>query len=57
MRRLLSLFSDENGATAIEYGLIAAIISIALVAGFGSFADALVEVFAYITQVLTDAWN
>jgi pilus assembly protein Flp/PilA len=31
-RTLLSFFSDESGATAIEYGLIAAGISLAIIA-------------------------
>jgi pilus assembly protein Flp/PilA len=31
-RALLSFFSDENGATAIEYGLIAAGIALAIIA-------------------------
>ncbi len=29
-----AFFYDESGATAIEYGLIAALISVALLAGF-----------------------
>ena len=31
-RTLLNFFSDESGATAIEYGLIAAGISLAIIA-------------------------
>jgi pilus assembly protein Flp/PilA len=31
----------EDGATAIEYGLIAALIALGLISGFGSMADAL----------------
>lgn len=30
------LLQDESGATAIEYGLIAALISVALIAGAGA---------------------
>jgi len=31
VRLLVALFKDENGATAIEYGLIAALIAVAAV--------------------------
>lgn len=32
MKTMIRLMKDENGATAIEYGLIAALISIAAIA-------------------------
>jgi pilus assembly protein Flp/PilA len=32
---------DESGATAIEYGLIAALISVALITGAGALGNAL----------------
>ena len=31
MKNLISLFKDETGATAIEYGLIAALISVVII--------------------------
>ncbi|HEY4193466.1 MAG TPA: Flp family type IVb pilin [Mesorhizobium sp.] len=34
-------FQDRRGATAIEYGLIAALLSLAIFAGFGNVADRL----------------
>ncbi len=33
MSMFRKLFSDESGATAIEYGLIAALIAVAIIAG------------------------
>jgi pilus assembly protein Flp/PilA len=36
---------DESGATAIEYGLIAALISVALIAGASTLGDALNNTF------------
>ena len=33
MKMIINFLKDENGATAIEYGLIAALISLALIAG------------------------
>jgi pilus assembly protein Flp/PilA len=36
---------DESGATAIEYGLIAALVSVALIAGAGALGDSLNNTF------------
>ncbi|MFI0843892.1 Flp family type IVb pilin [Mesorhizobium sp. IMUNJ 23232] len=42
MNKMIRRFlKDEDGATAIEYGLIIALISLAIVAGVGSLADQL----------------
>ena len=37
--RLRAFIRDESGATSIEYGLIAALITIGLVAAFSSFGQ------------------
>lgn len=37
--------SDQNGATAIEYALIATIMAVAMVASFTLFGDALGNLF------------
>ena len=36
---------DESGATAIEYGLIAAIVGVGIAAGLGPLKDSLVTLF------------
>lgn len=36
---------DESGATAIEYGLIAAIVGVGIIAGLGVLRDALNALF------------
>ncbi len=41
MTRLRQFMEDENGATAIEYGLVASLISLGMIVGFGLFADSL----------------
>lgn len=42
MKRLLCRFTrDTNGATSIEYGLIATLISLAILVGVGHMADTL----------------
>lgn len=38
---LANIIKDESGATAIEYGLIAALISVALITGAGALGSAL----------------
>jgi len=41
MRSTWRFLTDESGATAVEYGLIVAVLSLAVVAGIGEAADAL----------------
>ena len=56
MKNLLKRFrDDESGATAIEYGLIAALIALAIVTGAGLMGDALDEQFKGIASSLTEA--
>ncbi|MFC3162028.1 Flp family type IVb pilin [Ciceribacter thiooxidans] len=55
MRLLRNLVADNTGATAVEYGLIAAIISVALLTGYGAFTGALMNVFETITTTINAA--
>ncbi|EJL71675.1 Flp pilus assembly protein, pilin Flp [Variovorax sp. CF313] len=56
MRSLITHFlHDEEGATAIEYGIIAGLISIAIVgvlSGTGGLGTKLSDVFSYIKDKL-----
>ena len=53
MKNLVSRFvKDESGATAIEYGLIAAGISIAIVAAVGSVGTSLNTCFTSVSTAL-----
>jgi pilus assembly protein Flp/PilA len=46
MLKLIKRFSsDENGATAVEYGLIAGILGVSLVAGASLIGDSINSVF------------
>jgi len=45
--------ADENGVTAIEYGLIAALIGVAMAAVATEVGDKVKDVFAYIRDQLT----
>ena len=41
----IRFIKDESGATAIEYGLIAALISVAAIAGFTAVGSSLLKTF------------
>ncbi len=43
---------DESGATAIEYGLIAAIVSIVIIGGSGSIRSALTTTFTTVASTV-----
>lgn len=46
---------DERGATAIEYGLIAALISIAILVSLGPVGNALKNIFNEIEKKVSEA--
>ena len=52
---VLNLLGDRSGATAIEYGLIAALISIAIIAGVTLVGSQLATTFTTIATKLTAA--
>jgi pilus assembly protein Flp/PilA len=48
---------DESGATAIEYGLIAALISVVIIGAVSVLGGSLNDVFTGINECLEDADN
>jgi pilus assembly protein Flp/PilA len=56
-RTLLRLLRDENGATAIEYGLIAALIAVALISAFVAFGSGLGNMFNSIAGKAVPIWE
>lgn len=55
MTKLLSRFyKDESGATAIEYGLIAALIALAIITGATAVGTQLAAKFTKISTTLRD---
>lgn len=52
---LQNIGADERGATAVEYGLILALIVIAMVGALSSFADAAVAMWTDVEQRSADA--
>ena len=55
MTNLRSFLKDESGATAIEYGLIAALVSVAAIAALTNLGNALVEIFGVVDKSLGNA--
>lgn len=56
MKNLISRFvRDEDGATAIEYGLIAALIAVAIIAAVQAVGTSVSETFSSIDSGLTPA--
>jgi pilus assembly protein Flp/PilA len=51
----ISIFENESGATAIEYGLIAALVSVACIAALKFTGGALIGVFTKVGNDLQDA--
>ena len=49
------LFSKEDGATAIEYGLIAALIAVAIITAAGNIGDSLDTMFTSVSNELSNA--
>jgi pilus assembly protein Flp/PilA len=52
---LKSLINDESGATAIEYGLIAALVSVAAIGALEAMGDSLDGMFSSVSTKLDDA--
>jgi pilus assembly protein Flp/PilA len=57
MKTLVRLLHVKSGATAVEYGLLASLISVGMIVGLGGFSDSLVTVLDKITTAITTAPN
>lgn len=55
--RRLSIYQDESGATAIEYALIAALVSIAFIIALIATGSSLDDMLTHVANVLSDAAN
>lgn len=47
--------NDESGATAIEYGLIAALVGIALIVGAGRLGESINDKFGTVADAIDTA--
>lgn len=52
MKFINKLLRDEQGATAIEYGLIAALIAVAAITAMSTLGDELVTTFSTVSSQL-----
>ncbi|HNW17578.1 MAG TPA: Flp family type IVb pilin [Sphingorhabdus lacus] len=52
MKVIKKLFKNEDGATAIEYGLIAALIAVAAITAMGSLGNNLSNTFTEVSNSL-----
>ena len=57
MTILTKLLKDESGATAIEYGLIAALLSVAIITVLSTVGDELEDTYDQIGTSLNTANN
>ncbi|NBB83709.1 MAG: Flp family type IVb pilin [Alphaproteobacteria bacterium] len=55
MTRIRSFLRDESGATAIEYGLIAALIAVAIIGALSTLSGELEETFNAVSNELDNA--
>lgn len=56
MKALINRFkADESGATAIEYGLIAALIAVAIIAAIRAVGGSLSDTFSAVSSDLDSA--
>ncbi len=52
MAKFLKLIKNETGATAIEYGLIAALIAVAAIGAMSSVGNSLSDTFSNVATAL-----
>jgi len=55
MKKLIQFINDEEGATAVEYGLMVALIAIAIITAVSGVATALNDKFGEVSDAVTAA--
>jgi pilus assembly protein Flp/PilA len=55
--KITAVLKDESGATAIEYGLIAALVSVAAIAALTAMGTSLEQMFTKVSDELSNAVN
>ena len=55
MKLVRDLFRNEEGATAIEYGLIAALIAVAAITAMGALGNSLGNTFNLVSNDMNNA--
>ena len=57
VRFLKTLRKDDRGATAVEYGLIIALIFLAMIGGVQTFGESAIEMWDYVSERMASAGN
>jgi len=57
MRLIWQFQTDESGATAIEYGLIIAVLSLVIVSGVGAVGNEMIRMFGDQEGALQQAFD
>ncbi|MDK1378658.1 MULTISPECIES: Flp family type IVb pilin [unclassified Sinorhizobium] len=57
MGKFAGFIRSRDGATAIEYGLLAALISIGLLIGLESLSDSLLGLFNHVVDTMESTWG
>ena len=52
MKRIMEFLKDEEGVTAIEYGLIAALIAVAIIVGVTAVGNSVNDTFTEVSTKL-----
>jgi pilus assembly protein Flp/PilA len=52
---ITKLSKDESGATAIEYGLIAALVAVAAIVGMTALGSSLNSIFSSVSTTINNA--
>lgn len=55
MRGIFAIFKDERGATAVEYGLILALIFLAMVGAVSQFGQTTINMWDYVSNEVSGA--
>ncbi|MCK6505355.1 Flp family type IVb pilin [Myxococcota bacterium] len=55
MTTIARLIKDESGATAIEYGLIAGLVAVAIIAALSALGTSLSDLFDYVATTVSSA--
>ena len=54
---LLALMTDQKGATAVEYGLIIALVVLAMLAALNGVADATLRMWEHVSTTSVEAMS
>jgi len=57
LKHATCFYRDEEGATAIEYGLIAALVSVAAITALTQMGNSLNSMFSRVSNALSSAVN